>query len=72
MSEKFLGKVKWFNAAKGFGFLERPGDEADIFFHFSAIQSEGFRSLNEGEDVEFTVAKTEKGFQAENVCRIKK
>ena len=72
MSEKFLGKVKWFNAAKGFGFLERPGDEADIFVHFSAIQSEGFRSLNEGEDVEFTVAKTEKGFQAENVCRIKK
>ena len=72
MSEKFLGKVKWFNAAKGFGFLERPGDETDIFVHFSAIQSEGFRSLNEGEDVEFTIAKTEKGFQAENVCRIKK
>ena len=72
MSEKFFGKVKWFNAAKGFGFLERPGDEADLFVHFSAIQSEGFRSLNEGEDVEFTIAKTEKGFQAENVCRIKK
>jgi CspA family cold shock protein len=48
MSERVQGKVKWFNASKGYGFLERPDGEADVFVHFSAIQGEGFRTLEEG------------------------
>lgn len=69
MSEIVKGKVKWFNASKGYGFLERPDGEADVFVHFSAIQGEGFRSLNEGESVMFSVAQTDKGLQAENVAK---
>ncbi len=69
MSELVKGKVKWFNASKGYGFLERPDGEADVFVHFSAIQGEGFRSLEEGESVLFSVAKTDKGLQAENVAK---
>ena len=69
MSERVKGKVKWFNASKGYGFLERPDGEADVFVHFSAIMGEGFRSLDEGEHVEFSVAKTDKGLQAENVAK---
>jgi cold shock protein len=60
------GTVKWFNDAKGFGFLSRPNGE-DVFVHFSAIQSEGFRSLQEGQAVSFDVVKGPKGLQAENV-----
>jgi len=60
------GTVKWFNAAKGFGFIARQNGE-DIFVHFSAIQSGGYRSLEEGQAVEFTVGKGKKGLQAENV-----
>jgi cold shock protein len=60
------GTVKWFNDAKGFGFLSRPNGE-DVFVHFSAIQSEGFKSLAEGQAVTFNVVKGPKGFQAENV-----
>jgi CspA family cold shock protein len=60
------GTVKWFNDAKGYGFLSRPTGE-DIFVHFSAIQSSGFRSLSEGQAVQFKVVKGPKGFQAENV-----
>jgi cold shock protein len=60
------GTVKWFNAAKGFGFIARQNGE-DIFVHFSAIQSNGYRSLEEGQAVEFTVGKGKKGLQAENV-----
>ena len=70
MSERVQGKVKWFNASKGYGFLERPDGEADVFVHFSAIQGEGFRSLEEGEPVEFSVAQTDKGLQAENVVKM--
>jgi len=60
------GTVKWFNAAKGYGFIQRSTGE-DVFVHFSAIQSEGYRSLNEGQAVEFEVRKGPKGLQAENV-----
>ena len=70
MSDKVKGRVKWFNASKGYGFLERPDGEADIFVHYSSIQGEGFRSLEEGETVEFSIAKTDKGLQAEDVKRL--
>ncbi|TKB27576.1 cold shock domain-containing protein [Desulfopila sp. IMCC35006] len=70
MSERIRGKVKWFNASKGYGFLERPDGESDVFVHYSAIQGDGFRSLNEGEMVEFSIAKTDKGLQAEKVDKV--
>lgn len=60
------GTVKWFNDAKGFGFLTRPTGE-DVFVHFSAIQTNGFRSLQEGQAVQFDVVKGPKGWQAEHV-----
>jgi len=60
------GTVKWFNDAKGFGFISRQNG-GDVFVHFSAIQSNGFRSLQEGQAVEFKVTKGPKGLQAENV-----
>jgi CspA family cold shock protein len=63
---KELGTVKWFNAGKGFGFIQRQSGE-DIFVHFSAIQSDGYRSLNEGQAVEFEVVRGPKGLQASNV-----
>jgi CspA family cold shock protein len=60
------GHVKWFNEAKGFGFISREEGD-DVFVHFSAIQREGFKSLNEGDEVEFEVSKGPKGLQATNV-----
>ena len=60
------GTVKWFNDAKGFGFISRPNGE-DVFVHFSAIQSNGFRSLQEGQAVSFDVKRGAKGWQAETV-----
>jgi len=60
------GTVKWFNAAKGYGFIKRQSGE-DVFVHFSAIQSEGYRSLDEGQTVEFEVTQGPKGLQAERV-----
>ncbi len=60
------GKVKWFNAEKGFGFIEREGGD-DVFIHFSAIQSEGFKSLDEGQSVTFEVEQGQRGPQATNV-----
>jgi len=60
------GTVKWFNADKGFGFISRQSRD-DVFVHFSAIQAGGFRSLQEGQTVQFDVTKGPKGFQAENV-----
>ena len=66
MSDKILGTVKWFNGDKGFGFIAREGG-ADVFVHFSAIQGDGFRNLQEGQKVEFAVEKGPKGPQATNV-----
>ena len=60
------GKVKWFNEKKGFGFLEQPGG-ADVFVHFSNIVGEGYKSLTEGQTVEFDVAPGRKGEEAQNV-----
>jgi len=60
------GKVKWFNAEKGFGFIEREGGD-DVFVHFSAIQADGFKSLDEGQDVTFEVEQGQRGPQATNV-----
>jgi cold shock protein len=62
------GTVKWFNGAKGYGFIQRSTGE-DVFVHFSAIQENGYRTLNEGETVEFDLMKGPKGFQAGNVVR---
>lgn len=64
-----VGKVKWFNAEKGFGFIEVEGNN-DVFVHFSAIQGEGFKSLEEGQEVEFEVAEGNRGPQASNVVRV--
>jgi cold shock protein len=64
MKEK--GTVKWFNAAKGYGFIQRENGE-DVFVHFSAIQTDGYRSLDEGTQVEFEVTRGPKGLQANNV-----
>jgi CspA family cold shock protein len=66
MSERVTGTVKWFNASKGYGFIEQQ-DGPDIFVHFSAIQAEGFRTLREGQTVEFTIEEGPKGLQAANV-----
>jgi cold shock protein len=66
MSERVIGTVKWFNASKGFGFIEREGGP-DVFVHFSAIESSGFKTLDEGQKVEFTIEKGPKGLQAAQV-----
>ncbi len=63
------GKVKWFNSQKGYGFIEMENGK-DIFVHHNAIQGQGFKSLNEGESVEFEIGQSPKGEHAENVVRI--
>ena len=65
---QFVGTVRWFNNAKGYGFLGRDGG-SDVFVHFSAIQTEGYKSLKEGDPVEFDVIQGEKGPQADKVTR---
>jgi CspA family cold shock protein len=63
-----IGKVKWFNNSKGYGFIEQEGG-GDIFVHYSAIQGDGFKTLNEGQDVEFEIARGDKGTHAINVIK---
>ena len=67
MSVREQGTVKWFNASKGYGFISRTDGSADVFVHQSEIQDEGYRSLNEGQKVEFTVREDDKGPAAEDV-----
>lgn len=69
MTDKIQGTVKWFNGAKGFGFIERDGGE-DVFVHFNAIQGDGYKSLNEGDRVEFIVVQGQKGPAAQDVVVI--
>jgi CspA family cold shock protein len=69
MSERETGTVKWFNGAKGYGFVQRASGD-DVFVHYSAIQGDGFKNLDEGERVEFTVEQGAKGLQATNVVRL--
>ncbi|AZO94078.1 cold-shock protein [Iocasia frigidifontis] len=65
----FSGKVKWFDAQKGYGFIERE-DGDDVFVHFSAIEDEGFKTLEEGQDVEFEIVEGDRGPQASNVVKL--
>jgi cold shock protein len=67
---QYKGTVKWFNNAKGFGFLGRDGG-ADVFVHYSSIQSDGYKSLKEGDEVEFDIIEGSKGPQADQVVRLK-
>src|SRR5215203_5177040 len=66
---RITGKVKWFNNSKGYGFIEQPGS-SDIFVHYSAIQGDGFKTLEEGQEVEFEVTQGPKGPQAEKVIKM--
>lgn len=70
MESKETGKVKWFNATKGFGFINRLNDETDIFVHYSQIRLNGYKTLNTGDDVEFTMFETKNGYQAKDVFKI--
>lgn len=69
MSERKTGKVKWFNSSKGFGFIEQT-EGKDVFVHYSSIDGEGFKNLEEGDSVEFTLTEGPKGPQAEHVVRV--
>ncbi len=69
MSEREVGVVKWFNASKGYGFISREGKD-DVFVHYSALQTEGFKTLDEGQRVEFSVERGEKGLQATQVVAL--
>ena len=69
MSEKQQGTVKWFNGSKGYGFIERDNGE-DVFVHYNAIIGDGYHNLDKGQRVEFTVAQSEKGLQAQDVVAL--
>ena len=70
MSDRETGSVKWFNNAKGYGFIEREEDGQDVFVHYRAIRGEGYRKLNGGEQVEYTLITSDKGLQADDVVTI--
>ena len=70
MSDRVSGTVKWFNNAKGFGFIIREEGDADVFVHFRSIQGDGYRTLNEGQEVEFNLVEGPKGLQAEDVHKL--
>ena len=70
MGDRITGTVKWFNGSKGYGFITRDDGEKDVFVHFSAIQGEGYRNLEEGQRVEFEVEDSPKGPQAANVTKV--
>jgi len=67
MEDREQGTVKWFNSEKGYGFIQRDNGEKDVFVHFSEINKEGYKSLDEGQRVEFAVTEGNKGFQAQSV-----
>ena len=69
MSQRIQGTVKWFNASKGYGFIARDGGE-DVFVHYSAVQADGYRTLEEGQLVEYSVERGPKGLQATNVITL--
>jgi CspA family cold shock protein len=69
MAERIVGTVKWFNGSKGYGFIAREGGE-DVFVHFSAIKGEGYRNLEEGQRVEFSIQTGPKGLQAADVVPV--
>lgn len=69
MGERVNGTVKWFNNAKGFGFITQGEDGDDVFVHFRSIQGDGYRTLDEGQPVEFTLTEGPKGLQAEDVTK---
>jgi len=69
MNDRVVGTVKWFNASKGYGFIERQGG-SDVFVHYSAIQSDGYRTLQEGQKVEFSIEQGPKGLQDARVTLI--
>ncbi|MCW5873202.1 MAG: cold-shock protein [Anaerolineales bacterium] len=70
MADREQGTVKWFNGSKGFGFITRENGADDVFVHFSAIRGDGFRNLEEGQKVEFTVVQGDKGLQAQDVIAL--
>ena len=71
MAEKKLGKVKWFNPAKGYGFIEQPEGGGDVFVHYSSIQMDGFKTMDEGQEVEYELVQGPKGKQAEKVIMVR-
>jgi len=71
MAEKKQGKVKWFNNAKGYGFIEQPEGDGDVFVHYSSIQMDGFKTLDEGQEVEYELVQGPKGKQAEKVIFVR-
>lgn len=70
MESKEIGKVKWFNPTKGFGFINRENDQTDIFVHYSQIKEKGYKSLNTGDEVSFTMFETKNGYQAKDVSKV--